>query len=86
MYFVLCSDHYDFLSFYFSAITLITSVSCVTVVVRACAHGRLFVFLCVYVCMIHVRLSICVCDCVCICIVALPTCPHHHHHHQSPRR
>lgn len=48
MYFdhVLCSDQYDFLSFYFFYHYIdYLCVSCVAVVVCACAHGCLFVCL-----------------------------------------
>lgn len=62
-----------FLSFYFSAITLITSVCLVFLWLCVPVHTAVFLFF-TYVCMIYVCLSIFLCVCVymCLCIVPLP--------------
>lgn len=78
---VFCSDHYD-LSFYFSAITLMTSVCPVLLWSCVSVHMTVFVFL-MWVHDPSVHLCVCVSVCVSLC------CRTTHHApppHQSPRR
>lgn len=67
-----------FLSFYFSAITLITSVCPVLLWSCVHVHMTLFVFyLCVHDWCFCPSVCVClyVCLCICLCVVSLPPCP-----------
>lgn len=46
LYHVFCSDHYDFVFLFFCHYIDYLCLSCVTVVVCVCAHGRLFLCVC----------------------------------------